>query len=59
LRESGERTGDEENVGAPRRRDEPEAESLDIVERIGERMNFELAGVAAVRGPVPPFFVES
>jgi hypothetical protein len=49
----GDRTGDQQNVSVTRRSDEPEAESLDIVERIGEGMNFELAGVAGAGVDMP------
>src|SRR5262249_35785307 len=42
----GYRAGDEQHVGVARARDEADAESLDVVVRIAERVDLELAAVA-------------
>ena len=44
LRDTG--TGHEQQIGVPRTRDEPDAEPFDVVERVVERMDLELAAVA-------------
>ncbi len=39
-------SGDEKDIGMPRGRDKLQAETLDIVDGIVERMNFEFASIA-------------
>ena len=46
LHVAGHRAGDQQHVGMARRGREPQAEPLDVVDRIVERMDFELAAVA-------------
>ena len=45
----GDRARHEEHIGVTRRRDEAQAESLEIVEDVVERMDLELATVAGAR----------
>ena len=42
----GHRTGNKQHIGVPRRGDEANAKSLEVVERIVEGVDFELAAVA-------------
>ena len=42
----GHRPGDEQHVGVARRGDEPDAEALDVVDRVVERVDLQLAAVA-------------
>jgi len=42
----GDRPGDGQHVGVARRCDETQAEAFEIVERVAERMQLELAAVA-------------
>jgi hypothetical protein len=42
----GHRSGHEQHVGMARRGDEADAETLEVVERVAQRMDLELAAVA-------------
>ena len=42
----GDRAGDQQHIGMPRRGDEAQAEALQVVERVVERVDFQLAAVA-------------